>query len=335
VQPPGMRRSHSVRRERHGVRVTRNIVEGIFGWDFTDTANPTEVGIDAYVDVIGTDADPDLVTGRVLALQIKDGESYFKSTRTADGWRFNEDDNHEAYWLGHSLPVLLVLVNPEGQAWWAHISSDTATDFTQGFRVDVSASNVLDASAKQAWSDIAGTFRGVAEIVEDLYAQLPNDTVGCLRRATAVDRLAAARLAHRLVTGSVRPSEAVGVLLERAPTWIANSAGAQDLWLAVAAFATEHELDADLACAGFEAAAGSPGERAARARAYAGLTLLFTEQVERAREHLLAAREGGQVLLADFGLAALAVPSNTAPAVDVPESCQRPVKIDQASANES
>ncbi|BBJ39969.1 hypothetical protein SSPO_026870 [Streptomyces antimycoticus] len=44
------------------------------------------------------------VRGRLLALQIKSGMSWFREA-APEGWWFRPDGEHVAYWLNHSLPV--------------------------------------------------------------------------------------------------------------------------------------------------------------------------------------------------------------------------------------
>ena len=56
-------------------------------------------GIDAQLEAVQDSK----ATGRLVALQVKGGESRF-SEPTADGFVFRPKAKHVAYWLGHSLP---------------------------------------------------------------------------------------------------------------------------------------------------------------------------------------------------------------------------------------
>jgi hypothetical protein len=316
-----MRRPRSAVKEREGVRVCREFFEGTLEWIFRDLGTTDDFGVDAFVEVVvGTTTDDQLVSGRLLALQIKDGASHFDGKETESGWRFNSDQDHLAYWLGHSLPVVIVLVHPDGSAYWEHVGTDTVQEFDKGFRVDVPSANLLSEASRDALVAFAGTNQGLVEGLPRRYAELPPDTVANLRRAEAVDPLGAARTAERLATGREQPDFVVSTLLEAQPVWLNGSDAAQDLWMAVASYATEHELAALYSAEAFGFAAGAPGDRGARAHAFAGASLLFTDNKELAREHFELGREAGQVLLADFGLAVLEVPPNTAPSVDVPVS---------------
>jgi hypothetical protein len=90
-----------------------------------------DYGVDAQAEVVADDA---LVTGRLLGLQIKGGDSYLGRPKGDEGWVFPASNDHLAYWLGHSLPIILGLVNPERQAFWQVITSRTIKENKKGSR---------------------------------------------------------------------------------------------------------------------------------------------------------------------------------------------------------
>jgi hypothetical protein len=51
------------------------------------------------------------LTGKLLGLQIKWGESFFKE-RTPNTIIYRGDKEHLQYWLNHKLPILIVLYDP-------------------------------------------------------------------------------------------------------------------------------------------------------------------------------------------------------------------------------
>jgi len=60
-------------------------------------------------------------TGKLIALQIKSGVSFFKE-ETEGSYVYRTGDKHVAYWVGHSMPVVLVLYNPETkEAYWQEL----------------------------------------------------------------------------------------------------------------------------------------------------------------------------------------------------------------------
>ena len=69
-----------------------------------------DYGIDAQIEV----TNQEYPTGKMIAVQIKSGASYFLST-TEDGIIFRFDEKHKKYWLGHILPVIVLLYHPVSQ----------------------------------------------------------------------------------------------------------------------------------------------------------------------------------------------------------------------------
>ncbi len=101
-----MRRSPSAQVATDGVTYTKMVLETQLRWLFRE--QPTEdYGIDAHTEVV----DGEEVTGRLLALQIKSGSSWFNEPAPG-GWWFRPDTQHVHYWLDHSLPVIAVLYDP-------------------------------------------------------------------------------------------------------------------------------------------------------------------------------------------------------------------------------
>jgi hypothetical protein len=309
-----MRRGETAKTERRAVRRVDEIVSDELGWLFREQPLP-DYGVDAQAEVLAED---DLVTGRLLGLQIKGGDSRFVRVKGDEGWVFRDTSDHLAYWLGHSLPVLVVIVDSGGNAFWQAVTPGTIREAKKSFTITIPRSQPFGISARDVLLRFAGRSEGLLESVPKYYALLPPDAVGPLRRAEPADRLAAARLAERLASGRTAPGMTAASLMAARPSWLANSRAAQDLWLAVGGYAVEHGHD-QVAGAAFEAAADSEGPRSARARALAGLALLFTDRAA-AREHLLRARAAGQMLLADVGLPALDIPQDDARALNIPRS---------------
>jgi hypothetical protein len=137
-----MQRPPSAQTERLGVAETQLAVVGL-GWVFRE--QPVEdTGIDAHVEVV----DHGHATGKLLALQIKSGESWFREP-CPGGWWFRPDDNHVRYWTDHSLPVAVVLWHPQtSRCHWQLVNEQTleATS-TGGRKLLVPEAQVLDETA--------------------------------------------------------------------------------------------------------------------------------------------------------------------------------------------
>ena len=74
-----------------------------WGWAFR-SQHVKDYGIDAHTEPFDGLHQP---SGRLLALQIKSGDSYFRD-ETDDGWWYWGENKHLRYWLGHVLPVLIM-----------------------------------------------------------------------------------------------------------------------------------------------------------------------------------------------------------------------------------
>jgi hypothetical protein len=138
-----MRRKPSARVASEGVTHTQQAIEDKLGWLFRN--QPTEdFGIDAHAEVV----DGEDVRGRLLALQIKSGESSFKESGPG-GWWFRPDKEHVQYWLNHSLPVVVVLYHPvTQQCHWQLVNRATLEKTSAGgWKLLVPEAQVLDQGA--------------------------------------------------------------------------------------------------------------------------------------------------------------------------------------------
>lgn len=108
------------------------------GWLFREQTTH-DYGIDAHVEIV----EGERPTGKLLALQIKSGASFFREEKE-DSYVFRTDDKHVEYWIGHSMPVVLVLYNPEADtAHWRHVTKESAENTGKNWRIEVPKENVL------------------------------------------------------------------------------------------------------------------------------------------------------------------------------------------------
>ncbi len=99
-----------------------------WGWAFR-SQEVEDYGIDAHVEPFGGPSSP---TGQLLALQIKSGESYFAGEADG-GWWYRGKNRHLRYWLGHVLPVLIVLYDPAAKTlYWQHVTEDAGRVHRRG-----------------------------------------------------------------------------------------------------------------------------------------------------------------------------------------------------------
>ncbi|WP_118953104.1 DUF4365 domain-containing protein [Taibaiella helva] len=62
-------------------------------------------------------------SGRLIAAQIKSGNSYFKE-ENSNCFVYRRKKLHASYWLKHSLPIIIIIYNrTSGLAYWKEIKN--------------------------------------------------------------------------------------------------------------------------------------------------------------------------------------------------------------------
>ena len=136
--------------ERQGVELVRSAIANELEWYPREPERP-DYGVDLYVEC----AREGRPTGRLFGMQIESGASYF-SEETAVGVVFRGDEEHLAYWTRHSLPVVLVLVDPrDNTIIWTHVDEDSITRTERGWKIVVPRSQTLDAGAREPLERLA------------------------------------------------------------------------------------------------------------------------------------------------------------------------------------
>ncbi|KJC36728.1 hypothetical protein UB31_35710 [Bradyrhizobium sp. LTSP849] len=131
--------------DREGVNAVGQIFTKELGWIFREQT-VVDYGIDAQVE-IATEKEP---TGRLLALQIKSGKSFFR--KRGDNYVYYGEERHLRYWRGHSLPVAIILHDPETDlTLWQRVDT-SAIRYGKGgkWSIDIPPYQILNASAAEA-----------------------------------------------------------------------------------------------------------------------------------------------------------------------------------------
>lgn len=114
-----MKVSKSHTTARAGIAVVQTIITKL-GWLFREQPI-SDFGIDAEIEVVLHGH----ATGRLIAAQIKSGSSYFRKATTL-AFRYRGKLEHLEYWLNHSLPVVVILHDPEtDHCYWEEVSART------------------------------------------------------------------------------------------------------------------------------------------------------------------------------------------------------------------
>jgi len=130
--------------ERIGIHKVALIFLEDFGW-IEREQTVSDVGIDMQVEIVHNG----IPTGQLIALQIKSGPSYFKEEKDGN-IIYRGEKTHLEYWLSHSLPVLIILCNPENHfTIWQKILSENVVETEKGWKTEIPVSQILSVGFKE------------------------------------------------------------------------------------------------------------------------------------------------------------------------------------------
>jgi hypothetical protein len=269
---------------RLGVGIVQAIVARDLRWFFREQPI-SDQGIDGLVET----AVDGRATGRLVAVQIKSGPSWF-TEEVETGWVFRFSERECRLWLGHALPVMVLLVDTESDvAYWERVTAVTAVSTGKGFKIVVPRVQTL-ATAGPEWDHIASglEMRAVERYPLNIM-YLPPSARQLLEEHYSEADGDAAVLGMHLAEGRTNPVGTVRGLLTAQPGWITRHA--DWTWRAIATYAAEHEADREAADAVIEA--GSLGDvRAGRYFAAAGINIMNISP-EESRALLMRAEQAG------------------------------------------
>lgn len=104
-----------------------------------------DYGIDAIIEPKGEY----YFSGKMIAVQIKSGESYFKEIKE-NAVVFRVDAKHYNYWINNSLPVIIVLYNPlTHEIVWESFNRENVTKCKKGWKIKISCEQTLQNSKEK------------------------------------------------------------------------------------------------------------------------------------------------------------------------------------------
>lgn len=114
-------------------------LDGFFaenGWIFREQSI-LDYGIDAHAEIV----ENEYPSGKLIAIQSKSGLSFFEKPND-NSFQFYPEEKHVQYWLGHYLPVILVLYHPEQkQAYWQIVIEENVVSTGKGWKIYVPKDN--------------------------------------------------------------------------------------------------------------------------------------------------------------------------------------------------
>jgi hypothetical protein len=134
-----------------------------------------DFGIDGQIEIVAAGEDGvDVATGRILSVQVKAGESYFRQD-AGDAWLVPIPRRTVQYWQSHSVPVLLVLVDLAnvGACYWTHASDPRCESTGDTVKIRVPKSQKLDGQSRGALADLAANVSPSGRRLAALEADVP------------------------------------------------------------------------------------------------------------------------------------------------------------------
>lgn len=124
-----------------------------------------DVGIDGQIEFVDDDGQ---ATGRLVAAQVKSGDSYFSRGDEHD-WRFQPEEKHRFYWERFPLPVVLFLHSETEGTFWVDVRQALRNPDRPGLtHVRVPRQNQLEAATRDQFLASVGASARPFLPVEDV-----------------------------------------------------------------------------------------------------------------------------------------------------------------------
>ncbi len=102
-----------------------------------------DLGVDGEIEIVDVQNEKRRGTGRLIAVQIKCGLSFFDEI-DGEAYIYRSESKHLEYWSDFSLPVLIVICHPETrEAYWTEFSSLAAERLEKGWKIRIPMRNRL------------------------------------------------------------------------------------------------------------------------------------------------------------------------------------------------
>lgn len=139
---------------------------GRLGWIFRRNHNEHDFGIDGYIDLVGSSG---AVTGRMLAVQIKCGNSYL-SHQNQFGFAYYGESKHLNYLLNHPMPVILIICDPDNEVcYWQHFDQSVIEPTKRAWKIDIPCRNTLTDALQSEIEALAGQPADYSDILAEYW----------------------------------------------------------------------------------------------------------------------------------------------------------------------
>lgn len=149
---------------RKGIAILKDKIENELNWLFRETHLEDDFGIDGHLDIISDDGK---VTGKSIAFQLKTGESFFKEQNDI-GYIFRGDNKHLNYYINYSLPILIILINPNSRKIIWELFDATKTDKAKSsWKMTIPENKILTKKSKKTLLTYVGPITDFSSQLEE------------------------------------------------------------------------------------------------------------------------------------------------------------------------
>jgi len=111
-----------------------------------------DFGVDGYIEFVENER----VTGRLLAAQIKHGDSFFKN-KSIGGFKYYGENKHLNYYLNNNSPVIIVILSDDfSKKHWVLFDISITFPTENGWWLEIPTKNSISKDVYGVWNDIAG-----------------------------------------------------------------------------------------------------------------------------------------------------------------------------------
>ena len=133
-----------------------------FKWIYHGIPVEKDYGIDAYLEIV----DNQNVTGKQIGIQIKHGNSYFKS-KTDGGYKYVGEDKHLNYYLNIEQPVILLIIDDDFKRMkWELFEIEKTSPMEKGWWIEIPDNKNLSINTKDIWKSFAAPIIDYKSIIE-------------------------------------------------------------------------------------------------------------------------------------------------------------------------
>lgn len=165
-----------------GVDLVALAVKREFSWIFRRQPE-NDLGIDGQIETVDSSREG---SGRLIAVQIKSGDSFFKHEQK-NGYIFYGNNKHLKYWLSHSLPVIITICDHRsGVCYWVEVTRTNIEDTNQGWKILIPKKQTISSKNKYLLEEISQTPQH-SDIVELLILKFLNEKYNIDSEAGFID----------------------------------------------------------------------------------------------------------------------------------------------------